>query len=224
MMTTTTMKMKTKTTIMSNLIPGMRTMKMKTMAADVAMRMKAIMTAVTASRGVRVSNATAADNTKAGAKVAAKAGPAPARAREDARPPAVAEASLQWTATRSGASPAKAAGLIMNIGVETGMMKEAVAARAADHPATAALRAVPPAVAVLRAVPLVAAERVPLPGAAIQALQGMATRDNNAMPADNSPAGAAVRVTAAGPIPVTVIATAATIAAAAATAVTANHS
>ena len=100
------------------------------------------------------------------------------------------------------------------------MTKVAAAAKRAGHlpRAVAALPLLLPVLAVHRTVLQVAAGRVHLPAAAT------ATPDNNAMPAGNSPAGAAVRAMAAGPIPVTVIATAATIAAAAATVVTANHS
>lgn len=193
------------------------------MAADVAMKTKATMTAVTASRGVRVSSATAADNMKTGANTAAKAVPAPARApiRADVPHPVMAGASPEWTATRSGVSPAKAAGHLTNTEAGTGMTKADVAARAADHPVTAALPLLPVAAVHRTALPA-AAGQVHLPATAIQVLRGVAIRDNNVMPADSSPAGAAVRVTAAGPIPVTVIAIAA--ATAAAIAAIANHS
>jgi len=232
--TTTMMKMKTKMTmtIMSNLIPGMTTMKMKITAANVAMK-TTTMTAVTASHGikVRVSSATVADNTKAVATTAVKAVPAPTRTGV---PQAVAGALLQWTAIRSGVSPAKAAGLLIKAEAEMGMTKMAVVAQAADHLPQAGdppiivgrPRPLPPVVAVRRTTQQVVAGRVHLPGAAMQVLRGTATPDNNAMPADSSPAGAAVQVTAAspiraaGPIPVAVIATAAAIAIAA----TANHS
>jgi hypothetical protein len=105
------------------------------------------------------------------------------------------------------------------------MMKVAAAAKPAPPlPQATVARPLPPVVAVHRTALQVAAGRAHLPGTAIQVLRETATPDNNAMPADSSPAGAAVRVTAAGPIPVIIIATAAAIAAAVATAVTANHS
>ncbi len=208
-MTTIMKKMKTTTTIMSNLIPGMRTKKMTTTAADAAMK-TTTMIAVTASHGVGVSRAMGADNMKPGATTAAEAVPALARANADAPHPA--GAPLQWTVTMSGASPAKAAGHPMKAGVGTAMTKAAAVARAADPPITVALPL--PQVVGVHPTALtfpVAAGRVHLPGI-ILVLPGTVTRANNAAPADSSPAGAAVRVMAAGPIPV------ATIAA------TANHS
>ncbi len=74
------------------------------------------------------------------------------------------------------------------------------------------------------AAPVAAAGRVRLPGTAHQVLRGTATVANNAIPADSSPAGAAVRGMAAGLIPVaaTGAAMAAVTATAAAVTVTAT--
>ena len=231
-MTTTMMKMKTKTTIMSNLIPGMRMMKMRTTVVDAVMK-TTTMTAVTASHGVRVSSETVADNTKAGATTAAKAVPAPTRVRAGVPHPAAAGVPLQWTATRAGAWPAKAAAHLIKAEAGMVMTKVAAAVQTADHlpraanPPVTVARPLPPVAAVHRTtLPVAAVGRVPLPGPAIQVLRGTATLGNNATPADNSPAGAAVRVMAAGPIPVAVIATIAVTATATATAIAAiaNHS
>jgi hypothetical protein len=218
-----------KTMIMSNLIPGMK-MKTRTKitVAVAAMKKTTITAAAPDSHGDRASNATPADNTKAGAKeanTAAKAVPARARGirtRADARHPAAAGATLLMIAIRQHATPAKVA----------------VADQTADHPRTTVAHPLLPVVAVHRiATPVAAAGLVHLPGTANQVLRGTVTRANNAMPADSSPAGVAVQAMAAGPIPVAaigaamavitaaVIAAAAAIAtAAAAIAVIANYS
>lgn len=217
-----------KTMIMSNLIPGMK-MKTRTKitVAVATMKKTTITGAAPDSQGDRASNATLADNTKAGAKeanTAAKAVPARTRGtrtRADARHPAAAGATLLMIAIRQHAMPAKVA----------------VADQTADHPRTTVALLLP-VVAVHRiATPVAAAGLVHLPGTANQVLRGSATRANNVMLADSSPAGVAVQAMAAGPIPVAaigaamavitaaVIAAAAAIAtAAAAIAVIANYS
>jgi hypothetical protein len=128
-----------KTMIMSNLIPGMK-MKTRTKitVAVAAMKKTTITAAAPDSHGDRASNATLADNTKAGAKeanTAAKAVPARARGtrtRADARHPAAAGATLLMIAIRQHATPAKVA----------------VADQTADHPRTTVALPLLPVVAV----------------------------------------------------------------------------
>jgi len=79
MMTTMMRRMKMKTTIMSNPTPVTKMTKMRIMVAGVGMIMTMMMTAGIPSQVVTVSSVIAADNTKTGAKIAARAVAVPTR-------------------------------------------------------------------------------------------------------------------------------------------------
>ena len=107
------------------------------------------------------------------------------------------------------------------------MTKAAVVAQIVDHPQTTVAHPLRVVAVHRTALPVAAADRGHHPEAAIQVLRETATVANNVIPADSSRAGAAVRATAAGPIPGAAIATAAaatTATAAATIAAIANHS